>query len=122
MRYRRKIEIVADILDVAKNGARRTQIMYKGNLSYKLLNKYLRMLIEADLIECEGDLNYIITLKGGEFLEIFKQYKRQCKQISKRINLLKSYKVMLEKMCSNFNICNDKNKNKREKLKENILL
>ena len=122
MRYRRKIEIVADILDVAKNGARRTQIMYKGNLSYKLLNKYLRMLIEADLIECEGDLNYIITLKGGEFLEIFKQYKRQYKQISKRINLLKSYKVMLEKMCSNFNICNDKNKNKREKLKENILL
>ncbi len=121
MKYRRKIDIVADILNVAKNGARKTQIMYKGNLSYKLLNKYLNMLIEANLIEPEDDSNYVITLKGAEFLEIFKQYKQRYGRVSKQISLLRKYRSVLERMCSNFNIYKDDNLNDTEKLKENVL-
>lgn len=121
MKYRRKIGIVADILNVAKNGARKTQIMYKGNLSYKLLNKYLNMLIEANLIEPEDDSNYVITLKGAEFLEIFKQYKQRYGRVSKQISLLRKYRSVLERMCSNFNIYKDDNLNNTEKLKENVL-
>lgn len=120
MKYRRKIEIVADILNVAKNRARKTQIMYKGNLSYKLLNKYLKMLIEANLIESENDSNYIITLNGGKFLEIFKQYKQRYGRVSKQISLLGKYRSVLERMCSNFNIYKDDNLNNTEKLKENV--
>jgi len=85
LKYRRKIEIVADILNVAKNRARKTQIMYKGNLSYKLLNKYLKMLIEANLIESENDSNYIITLNGGKFLEIFKSTNSDMDELANRL-------------------------------------
>lgn len=121
MKYRRKIEIVADILNVAKNGARKTQIMYKGNLSYKLLNKYLNMLIEANLIEPEDDSNYVITLNGGKFLEIYKQYKQRYGRVSKQISLLRKYRSVLERMCSNSNIYKDNNLNNTEKRKENVL-
>lgn len=39
-KYRSRVEIVADILEVASDGALKTHIMYKCNLSYKLLEQF----------------------------------------------------------------------------------
>lgn len=51
-RNRSDIEICADILRVLTTGAvPKTHVMYRANLSYGMLNAYLDLLINADLIE-----------------------------------------------------------------------
>ncbi len=69
--YRSRIQIAADILEIAKAGSRKTKIMYLGNLSFDLLQKYLDMLVNYDLLEVHGDpdKSYIATEKGKQFLE-----------------------------------------------------
>jgi predicted transcriptional regulator len=52
--YRSRIQIAADILEIAKAGSRKTKIMYLGNLSFDLLQKYLEMLVDFDLLEVHG--------------------------------------------------------------------
>jgi predicted transcriptional regulator len=68
--YRSRIQIAADILEIAKAGSRKTKIMYLGNLSFDLLQKYLDMLVNYDLLEVNGgpDKSYIATEKGKQFL------------------------------------------------------
>ena len=68
---RDQICIIADILNIAKQGALKTQIMYKANLSFTQLNNYLTYLIEYNLITettNEGKETYIITKKGLDYL------------------------------------------------------
>jgi len=69
--YRSRIQIAADILEIAKNGSRKTRIMYLGNLSFDLLHKYLDMLVNHELLETRGDpeRSYVATEKGRRFLE-----------------------------------------------------
>jgi predicted transcriptional regulator len=69
--YRSRIQIAADILQIAKAGSRKTKIMYLGNLSFDLLQKYLEMLVNYNLLEVHGgaDKSYIATEKGKQFLE-----------------------------------------------------
>lgn len=61
------------MLDIAKNGSRKTRIMYLGNLSFDLLQKYLGLLVNSGLIELERDNErmYVTTEKGRRFLEDF---------------------------------------------------
>ena len=69
--YRSRIQIAANILEIAKEGSRKTKIMYLGNLSFDLLQKYLEMLVNYELLELHGspDKGYIATEKGKQFLE-----------------------------------------------------
>jgi len=69
--YRSRIQIAADILEIAKNGSRKTRIMYLGNLSFDLLQKYLDMLVNFGLLEVRGgaEKSYVATEKGRHFLE-----------------------------------------------------
>ena len=39
--YRGRLEIIADILNVVGNGAKKTRIMCVDDLDYRLLEKYL---------------------------------------------------------------------------------
>lgn len=41
-KYRHKLEIIRDMLSVALRKTRKTKIMYQTNLSYSLMEKYLR--------------------------------------------------------------------------------
>jgi len=69
--YRSRIQIAANILEIAKEGSRKTKIMYLGNLSFDLLQKYLEMLVNYELLDVHGDPDkgYIATEKGKQFLE-----------------------------------------------------
>lgn len=71
--YRSRIQIAADILEIAKNGSRKTRMMYLGNLSFDLLRKYIDLLENFDLIESRNnnEKTYIATEKGQQFLEDF---------------------------------------------------
>jgi len=73
--YRSRLQIAADIIEIALNGSRKTRIMYHGNLSFDLLQKYLDMLLNFGLIEAQnGDRrSYIATTKGREFLDDFNE-------------------------------------------------
>ena len=100
--YRNRLEIIADILQVASQSAKKTQIMYQANLSYKVLKKYLHDLTVASLISFDfADQSYVITLKGRDFLEAYKDYSKTSKIAEKRINDVNSKKKELEALCGN---------------------
>jgi len=69
---RGRLDIIHDILHLCRKPARKTSILYKCNLSYELLLKYLGYLISCELIytyeENPREL-YHVTGRGREFLE-----------------------------------------------------
>jgi len=71
--YRSRIRIAADILKIVKEGSRKTRIMYQGNLSFDLVQKYLGLLVNFGLVETQegSEKVYIATEKGRRFLEDF---------------------------------------------------
>lgn len=99
--YRSKIDIIADILHVTSRGAKKTQIMYQANLSYKLLTKYLAEIRNAYLIRFEHkERCYVLTLRGHEFLKRYKEYSRRNKHVEKQINDVHTKRKVLEELCS----------------------
>ena len=67
---RNDLDICADILRVAKKGAKKTQIVYKANLNFKIVKKYLKRLLENGLLDSsERGKLFHTTDKGANFLE-----------------------------------------------------
>lgn len=101
--YRTRLDIVADILHVASKGprgAKKTQIMYQANLSYKLLTKYLVEIKQAYLIRFEHKGRcYVLTSKGKEFLERYKKYSRRNKHVEKQLDDIRTKRKVLEELC-----------------------
>jgi len=64
---RGKLEIMVDVLSTAREGARKTEIVYKANLNFNRAEKYLPFLKEKGLMENSGPV-YKTTEKGKEFL------------------------------------------------------
>ena len=73
---RGKLEIIADILLVARRGAKKTAIVYNANLNSDRVGKYLLYLEEKGLIEHTND-GYKTTEKGKEFLRDYQKMKEQ---------------------------------------------
>jgi predicted transcriptional regulator len=65
---RSKIDIIIDVLEVAKMGVNKTSVVYRTNLNFKLADKYLELLQNQGLVENRLD-KYITTDKGKIFLE-----------------------------------------------------
>jgi predicted transcriptional regulator len=63
---RSSFEIIAEILNTAKNGAKKTRIMYSCGLSYRFVQKYLTLLLETGLLRIGN--SYHTTDKGIGFL------------------------------------------------------
>jgi len=78
--YRDRIEITANILEIAKDGSRKTRIMYLGNLSFDLVQKYLSQLEQLNLVEVKGtpsgEKMYYMTQKGERFLADFRELQK----------------------------------------------
>ena len=75
---RTRVEILASILKVASSRTLKTHIMYKANLSYRQLERYLNFLETNGMLVRTFDDNilmYEVTEKGSEFL---KDYQRIC--------------------------------------------
>ncbi|HVO36742.1 MAG TPA: winged helix-turn-helix domain-containing protein [Candidatus Acidoferrum sp.] len=99
--YRSKLDIIADILHVVIPGAKKTQIMYRANLSHRLLTKYLMEVREACLVSFQRrERCYVLTSKGREFLETYKDYARRNKYAEKHLLDAKTRRKALERMCS----------------------
>lgn len=98
--YRDRLDIIADILNVASREAKKTQIMYQANLSYKVLQRYLQEIIDASLIIFENHGQYYkLTFKGQEYLDAYKEYARCSKNMEKHLNDFSAKKRILENLC-----------------------
>jgi predicted transcriptional regulator len=77
---RTQLEIIHDMLSTMQQKGGRikpTHLLYKSNLSYKMMQEYLTILKERDLIEEEeakGEKKvYVLTQKGFQFLYEYKR-------------------------------------------------
>ncbi len=70
---RNNLEIVAEILRIAKKGAKKTRIVYGANLNFKMLNEYLAKLERAGLVALPEDNGGLVktTERGKEYLQQF---------------------------------------------------
>jgi predicted transcriptional regulator len=119
-KYRDRLQIIADMLSIMGKGAKKTQIMYQANLSYKLLNRYLREILNSGLIRFEDGNTYVLTGKGKEFLSKHVEYFKLCKSLEKNLKHINSEKSVLEKLCANEKDVNNNlsRLNKDEELKQ----
>jgi predicted transcriptional regulator len=69
---RSRTAISVEILRAALEGAKKTHIVYRANLNFEVVNRYLSLLQENGLIEQKGNM-YVTTDKGKEFQEIAKE-------------------------------------------------
>ena len=69
---RDKLNIISEVLYCAKDGALKTQIMYKANLSFAQLGEYIDYLLKTHLLH-RLNINdrevYIATDRGVTFLQ-----------------------------------------------------
>lgn len=70
---RNDIDICADILKVARSGAKKTHLVYKANLNFEIVKKYLSRLSENRLISSENG-HYITTEEGMKFLDSYQEF------------------------------------------------
>lgn len=72
MKYRHIQQVYGDILRVAKSPATKTDLMYGSFVSFEQLQRDLKGLLDAGLIELR-DERYCTTPKGMQFVELSDQ-------------------------------------------------
>jgi predicted transcriptional regulator len=118
-RYRRRFEIIADILSVAEKGAKKTRIMYIANLSYKLLQKYLEETMKVGLIQLKDD-RFQLTEKGQLFLGAYSKFSNRYSLYARDLESLRSEMKNLEQMCTTDKEAEDR-RGRRTKISETLL-
>jgi len=74
---RNAMEITVNILEQARNGINKTRLVYRTNLNFLLIQRYIDFLIEKNLIEVVNKPQpvYQTTQKGIELLTGFSKIK-----------------------------------------------
>ncbi|MDH5636841.1 MAG: winged helix-turn-helix domain-containing protein, partial [Candidatus Bathyarchaeota archaeon] len=68
------LEIMAEILILCKQPQTKTRVMYRTNLSWRMLQKYLSQLQSTGLLEVHHSLTkYTTTRKGLKFVEKWRE-------------------------------------------------
>ena len=68
--------IMAEILEVSIDGALKTQVMYRANLSFAQLNEYLKLMLDLKLLESVRNSErtyYKTTSKGVRYLQSYRE-------------------------------------------------
>jgi predicted transcriptional regulator len=89
-RKRSRHEIIRDVLDQCQTDSRKTWVMYRTNLSYELVEKYLRDLEKLGLVESKDGL-YHITEKGRQLLDLLNAWKQKKDELDNIATLIKEY-------------------------------
>ena len=95
VRYRNRLDIIADVLEVTKAGVRKTRIMYGANLSYTLLTRYLNDVIVMGLVRRDDGNIFKLTEKGSMFLKEFNGYREHRGEVEEQLSDIEYKKVML---------------------------
>lgn len=67
---RNELQIQADILGIAREGARKTRLVYQGNLNFNVIKPYIERLLKNGFMEF-SDGFYYTTDKGLSFIDRF---------------------------------------------------
>lgn len=73
---RDRLGIMAEIMETAKGGLLKTQIMYKVNLSFSQVKEYIRFLTETGFLKVRLENRrriYETTDKGHRYIESYKE-------------------------------------------------
>ncbi|HDO42347.1 MAG TPA: hypothetical protein ENH03_05550 [Candidatus Bathyarchaeota archaeon] len=73
---RNRFEVMYEILFFCRTERQKTKIMYKCNLSFRLLEKYVNFLLSRNLLENLGEKRYHTTPRGMKFLEEYEHIRR----------------------------------------------
>jgi predicted transcriptional regulator len=74
MAKRNSLEIMTQILVLCKQPQTKTRVMYRTNLSWRMLQKYLSQLQSRGLLEVHHSLpKYATTQKGLKFVEKWRE-------------------------------------------------
>jgi predicted transcriptional regulator len=89
---RSEVEIICDVLEICLDGAAKTSIVYRANLNFSRLNKYLSMLLGMGYVSMtvasgEGNLKemkivYSTTDQGRGFLSNFESMQQGLRKLS----------------------------------------
>jgi len=74
---------IAYMLDIARESALKTQIMYRANLSFAQLNKYLTLSLELNLLKAVMNPKktiYETTNKGLRYLQSYREIRELVKR------------------------------------------
>jgi predicted transcriptional regulator len=112
-KYRDRLQIIADILSVVRDGAKKTHVMYQANLSFTLLKRYLTEVLEAGLVRCDDEDCYMLTRRGRSFLDRFGEYSKRCERIEEELNNVNDEKTVLEEL-----IVGDLSRRSNERLRD----
>jgi predicted transcriptional regulator len=75
-RGRDRLYILAEILEIAKEGTLKTQVMYRASLSFTQLNDYLGLMLKLkflEKVEINGKEVYKASKKGLDFLQRYRE-------------------------------------------------
>ena len=94
---RDRLCIVADILEAANSGANKTHIMFGANLSFKLLEKYLGLVVDVGFVCVEGS-QFGLADHGKDFLKQYKEHKEHYAGVKKMLESLDCERDKLDSM------------------------
>lgn len=83
MMKRSKHVIISRILDICKNGANKTKIVYQANLNFRTVDPYIDLLVKNNLIEVKQGKTvlYETTDRGINLLDDFERINRQLSEL-----------------------------------------
>jgi len=89
---RSSFDLVADMIESARGGAKQTAIMYRANLSYELLMEYLPLLTAKSLLEGKDENGlFHPSSKGLRYLKEYRSYGKLKDSLLNKQRLIKSY-------------------------------
>lgn len=72
MKSRNKIDVFTEILSLAKNGTRKTTLVFQTKSSFKQMRRYIQILLEKELVKSTN--GFIFTSdRGFKFLNNYKE-------------------------------------------------
>ncbi|MBN1681977.1 transcriptional regulator [Candidatus Bathyarchaeota archaeon] len=69
---RTSLDVYVDILQAAETGANKTRLVYRANLNFEIIKRYMKNLIENGLLEEKIEGKFFTTRKGLQFVEQYK--------------------------------------------------
>ena len=97
---RDRVSIVAAILEASGSGSTKTHIMLVSNLSFKLLKKYLAVVLNGGLVKLVGS-KYVLTDQGWAFLKRYEIFQAKYDKTEAILSQLIIERELLEKQCRN---------------------
>lgn len=96
---RSSLDIVREILSIASAKVCKTRIMYRANLSFHQLEKYLNTLLENALLSFDGESGYLTTQSGKEFLTLYADYLERSTRLMGEVECHTKDRLYLENLC-----------------------